>query len=53
MEIQNISGADIITQRLSVNSSISNENVRPESNTESENNIKPEEQKGKLIDIRA
>ena len=53
MEIQNISGADIISQKLSVNTEISNENIRSENQVESENQINPEEGKGTLIDITA
>lgn len=53
MEIQNISGADIVSQRMSVETNISNENVKPETTSESENQINAEEQKGTLIDIKA
>ena len=52
MEIQNISGADTVSQKLSDNTELSNENVRLE-NQEPERQINTEEHKGTLIDITA
>ncbi|MBN2038837.1 MAG: hypothetical protein JW864_02280 [Spirochaetes bacterium] len=53
MEVQNISGADVVSQRLSVETNISSENVRQENTAKSENQITSEENKGTLIDVKA
>ncbi len=53
MEVQNISGSDIVTGKLSVNSNISAENSKPEKQPESINWKNPEESKGSFIDTKA
>ncbi|MBN2400938.1 MAG: hypothetical protein JXN64_00920 [Spirochaetes bacterium] len=53
MDVQNISGSDIVSQGLNVNSRILNENVNTEKQEPQENIVNPEKEKGNFIDIRA
>ncbi len=53
MEVQNISGSDIISSGMNVNSRITHENANPERQETTENKINPEKEKGNNIDIKA
>lgn len=53
MEVQNISGSDIIQSGLSVNSSVRSENIKPEKQEPQENTPKLEQEKGNNIDTKA
>jgi hypothetical protein len=53
MEIQNISGSDIMTSKLSVNTNITGENTKPEKQPEPANEQNTEGSKGRLIDTKA
>ncbi len=53
MEIQNISGTDLISSGFSVNTSISSENVKPEKEPENENRTNKDETKGTHVDTWA
>ena len=53
MEIQNISGTDLISSGLSINSQVSNENVKTEGNEINQDINNPEEKKGTIIDTKA
>jgi hypothetical protein len=53
MDIQNISGSDIISGGLNVNPGVSAENVKIEKSEPQENITNPEKEKGNFIDIRA
>jgi hypothetical protein len=52
MDIQNISGADMIPGGLTVNSKVSTENVKVEKQEPHENIPNPEKDKGNLIDTK-
>lgn len=53
MDVQNISGTDIITSELSENTRISNETTNTENTTGTETEKIPEENKGNNIDTTA
>jgi hypothetical protein len=53
MDVQNISGSDIVSSGLNVNSRISHENVKTERQEPQENNSNFEKEKGNNIDIKA
>ncbi len=53
MEVQNISGADMVSNRISVRTEISNENLKPAEEPVREQVRAPEENKGKLVDTYA
>jgi hypothetical protein len=53
MEIQNISGADIISGGFNTNSKVSSENAKVEKHEVREETVSPEKEKGNNIDIKA
>ena len=53
MEVQNISGTDIISSKMDVNPRITNENARSERKEIPEAEINPESTKGRIIDTKA
>jgi hypothetical protein len=53
MDIQNISGSDIISSGLNINSRVSSENAKIERQEPQENKINMEKVKGNYIDIKA
>ena len=53
MEVQNISGSDMISNRISAGTEISNENLKPAEEPVKERTRIPEENKGKQIDTYA
>lgn len=53
MNIQNISGPDIIPAGISVNSEVSSRNVQQEENTRKGGSERQEENKGRTIDTYA
>ena len=53
MDVQNISGTDIISSGLNVNSRVTSENVNHEKQEPMENTVNPEKEKGNYIDIKA
>ena len=52
MDVQNISGTDIIPAGLNVNSRVTSENVNLEKEPK-ENTVNPEKEKGNYIDTKA
>ncbi|MFH0974758.1 MAG: hypothetical protein V1874_03130 [Spirochaetota bacterium] len=53
MEIQNISGADIISGGFNANSRVSGENAKVEKQEAKEETVNPEKEKGNIIDTKA
>lgn len=53
MDVQNISGTDMVSSRIFPNAEISNENLKPKEEPEKEEARIPEENKGKRIDTYA
>ncbi len=53
MDVQNISGTDIVSNKLSVNTEISNESSEVDEEPRSEENNNPEPNKGANIDTYA
>ena len=53
MDVQNISGTDIISNKISVNTEISNENVKTDEEPVNEESKSVEENKGNSIDTYA
>ncbi len=53
MDIQNISGSDMISGGLNANPRVSAENVKIEKPEPQENITNPEKEKGNFIDTRA
>jgi hypothetical protein len=53
MDVQNISGSDMISSGLNINSKASSENAKVERPEPQENKINAEKEKGNYIDIKA
>ena len=52
MEVQNISGSDIVSREFSTNTNINNENVTIENKIDRNDERPEEENKGTIIDYR-